>query len=189
MKFVAITVAIAALAVAVEAVAAPDNHITVFSTWGTFTVSSSGLLTPQETQRVEIQEAGDAIGRFWIAQRATEIRNAHSVKREVSWADGRTCPSLLPTLATLADLEPFTIRPPGLPWPHGVDIVGHVPIDQRDHFMTDGPDYELDAPGLWFSERTPGDVILKGSSGSPVGRWINGALGALTNCWKPGKPG
>ena len=101
------------------------------------------------------------------------------------WADSRSCPSLVPELAALATLEPFSIQPPGVRWPAGLEDTDDARTRRlrgaMDETISDGSTYEIDAPGHWVKVHVMGGVILRGAAGSPAAYWVEHALKALHN--------
>lgn len=160
--------------------------------WGSFTRSSSGIVEPHTLDTVSIEQrvsVGSLSTEVWVLRRTTETRTGHRVKTRLSWADSRTCPALLPTLATLAKLPPVIIQPPGLPWPQGRDVKGRLPPEQREGSIFDAGDYEISAHGHWVAERWEGETTMRGSAGSPAAAWVESAFAALAPCWMDREPG
>ena len=167
----------------------------VFDVWGSFRATSSAIVDPHTLKTVKIERAAEPGARpgpeIWIAEQLTEISRSGELTTEHRWADSRTCPAMLPALASLSKLEPLSIQPPGVPWPEGRDIRAGSEREARLHGdgqIFDGGDFEIDAPGRWVAARMAGSVILRGGAGTPVAIWVRHALEALASCWSATEP-
>ncbi len=175
------------LGVGLQGAAAPA----VLWPWGSFRTTASGFVSPSHDDQVDIKYAGSRLsaGAIWLLVRTTTVHSGPSARPRHQWADSRTCPALIPALAKLADLEPVTIQPPGLPWPKGATWTGgYMPPDQRNQQISDTDDYEISAPGRYQMSRFEGHVVLKGGGGSPVAQWVEETMKAVESCWSPKPP-
>lgn len=136
--------------------------------WGSFSVDPA-LMRGHGLIKVEVAKVGRDL---WVAEKLSKSRTGPDT---LAWADSRTCDALIPTLAKLADLEPIKLTPPGVP-PMGQNII------------MDGANYEINAQGVYQSERALGEVRLTGNVNSPIAKWVDGALDALKPCWQTDPP-
>jgi hypothetical protein len=169
--------------------------------WGEFGYDQPGL-EPHITDTVKIGwtlERGTT-KEIWIAERTRETRKGNDdrlVQTTRTWADSRTCPSLVPTLSKLAALDRFAVQPPGVFWPEGQDIApdpqkpaqGHY-VDHRrfNQTFSDAGFYSLTAPGAWTTDHWAGSATFKSGAHTPVADWINGAFESLQPCWRTNPP-
>jgi len=200
MRRLASFILMAAMTAPCIADAAALRQPDVSEVWGSFKAISSAIIDPHVVQTVKIERAtpaGTILGpEIWEAEQITETSRAGVLTTEHHWADSRSCPALIPTLASLAKLEPITIQPPGIVLPDGRDMPpGWSARDLRLHDgggegrIFDGGDFEIDAPGRWAAARMAGSVVLRGGAGTPAAIWVQSALRALAPCWSAAAPG
>ena len=152
------------------------SSATVFP-WGSFTAGRS-IRRDSQTIRVEVAHiwrlAQDGRTRidFWTAEKRSEPRVGLG---KLQWADSRTCPALIPSLAKLADLEPIRMTPPGVTAPAA-------------HLILDGQSFEIVAPGVFPLAAAAGEVRLTGNVDSPMGTWVSATLNSLGPCWSDTPP-
>lgn len=170
-----------------------------FQPWGSFTSTSSPILTPLIVDRMTVETAQGWAGakpttrEFWVVERRTTTTTDAGSNASLRWADSRTCPSLIPELAALANLEPVSILPPGVKWPagrdHDADASPRQLRQERDETVFDAGTYEIDAPGHWAKARMTGSVVLRGATRSPAANWVEHTMKALEPCWSSTPPG
>jgi hypothetical protein len=186
--------AVVALGLATTAAAGP---LQVFDTWGSFRAESSAIVSPHTTDSVKIERAaGPEFGaaEVWVLERTTVTERDTGRTSETRWADSRTCPPLIPTLAGLADLEPVSIQPPGAPWPRGrMDAATARELRQHgggggDRIIYDAGTYEIEAQGHWPVARMSGSVVMRSGAGTPAAAWVTDAFRALEPCWRDTRP-
>src|ERR1700733_12136643 len=108
---------LAAALSALCASAAGAAPLVVYDVWGRLVETPSAIVPPSEIDTVEIDRvadpgAGPGSPEIWLLQRTT-VTLADSGRTTLRrWADSRTCPVLIPTLAKLADVESVAIQPP-----------------------------------------------------------------------------
>src|SRR6185437_206881 len=141
----------AALVAAGAALAAPLDP---FEVWGRFVATSSAIVSPQTIDAVEIDRAAEPpIGspEVWLLARTKVTVTEAGRRTEKLWADSRTCPQVIESLAKLADVERVAIQPPGRPWPTGridretAERLRRSGGGYRESTIFDAGTYEIDA--------------------------------------------
>ena len=135
--------------------------------WGRF---SRAPVLAHTAEVVEIETRGVREGQLFFVLRLTRT----SLRtREVKWTDSLRCPALRRTLASLHDLAPPRIAPPG----------SH---DDATNIVLDGTGYSLSMPAAYGADEAT--IAMSSISGTPLARWVDGALTALAPCWSAEPP-
>jgi len=163
-----------------------------FDVWGSFSRTSSAIVSLHTVDTVKIERASAGLippsPEIWLLERTTETTSDTGRQVVLRWADSRACRTLIPALAKLAALEPVTIQPPGLPWPAGRGDNKYRPPSERDGEIFDGETYEIEAKGHWAAARMAGSVVMRSGAGTPAARWVDDAFTALASCWTTTHP-
>jgi hypothetical protein len=168
-----------------------------FEVWGRFVETSSVIVSPHTLDTVEIERAaepGFGSAEVWLLARTKVTDSDRGRQTEKFWADSRSCPQLIPTLAKLADVEGVAIQPPGRAYPIGRDIDPAAAQRLRrsgqpgDRTLFDGGTYEIDAQGHFPVAHMTGAVTMTSGNGTPVSAWVFGAFQALEPCWRTTDP-
>jgi len=186
-----------AAAVLVWPFAAHAAALQVLEVWGRFETSSA-MVSPSEIDTVEIDRAAEPVPgvhsrEVWLLQRTTVTLAEAGRQTFKRWADSRSCPALVPTLAKLADIEAVAIQPPGRPYPVGRDTDDEAtqrsrPPGARDGVDYDAGTYQIDAQGHWPAAHMVGAVVMKSGAETPAADWIAEAFKALSPCWTASDP-
>jgi hypothetical protein len=186
------------VAVLVSPFAAHAAPLQVLEVWGRFVETSSAIVAPSEIDTVEIDRAAEPIAgvrlrEVWLLRRTTVTLADGGRKTFRRWADSRSCSTLIPTLAKLADVEAVAIQPPGRPYPVGdLDAETAERLRQRhetsDSTVFDAGTFELEAKGHWPDARMSGVVTMKSGAETPAADWIADAFKALSPCWTATDP-
>jgi hypothetical protein len=170
----------------------------VLEVWGRFVETSSAIVSPSEIDTVEIDRAAEPVmgarsREVWLLQRTTVTLADSGRKTFRRWADSRSCPALILTLAKLADIERVAIQPPGRPYPIGdLDAETAARLRQSheatDSTVFDAGTFELEAKGHWPNALMSGEVTMKSGAETPAANWIADAFKALSPCWTVSDP-
>jgi len=187
----------AALGVLVATPAAVAAPLEPFEVWGRFVATSSAIVSPHTVDTVEVDRAAEpAFGspEVWLLARTRVTDSDRGHQTEKFWADSRTCPQIIPTLAKLADVEGVAIQPPGRPYPMGqmaretAQRMRHSRQSDGDRTIFDGGTYEIEAEGHFPVAHMTGRVTMTSGAGTPASAWVAQAFQALEPCWRTADP-
>jgi len=89
----------------------------------------------------------------------------------IAVTDSLSCPAVRQVVASMRDLE----------MPHPAPV---IPGESIRIWVMDGTQYTLHAPSTYQN----GAMTIDSNGGSPLARWVDGALKALEPCWSPAEP-
>ena len=125
----------------------------------------SRALALARTRQAVCVERSREPGQWSLRRTATDRSGAESV----TYTDTRACPAALQVLQAVENLE--------LPRP---DLPGFG--KELEVITLDGAGYSLTTAALYGGDA--GEIKVQSNVGTPLARWIDGALNALEPCWR-----